>query len=154
MGLLTSKDISATSVGPLIIPSLIGGDLSQIKNNCNRMTSVLSDILNNAIDSMWRKTFQKEKKEIAYGAEDNANRMEEEEIEMINQKILRAKKEKEARLEAARLREIEFLAERNRLAKERNSFFSFWNVFLHIESIALFRMSDKTLVIRLQLFLI
>ena len=118
-GLLTSKDISATSVGPLIIPSLIGGDLSQIKNNCNRMTSVLSDILNNAIDSMWRKTFQKEKKEIAYGAEDNANRMEEEEIEMINQKILRAKKEKEARLEAARLREIEFLAERNRLAKER-----------------------------------
>merc|ERR1712167_103452 len=114
MGLLTSKDISATSVGPLIIPSLIGGDLSQIKNNCNRMTSVLSDILNNAIDSMWRKTFQKEKKEIAYGAEDNANRMEEEEIEMINQKILRAKKEKEARL-----REIEFLAERNRLAKER-----------------------------------
>ena len=83
------------------------------------MTSVLSDILNNAIDSMWRKTFQKEKKEIAYGAEDNANRMEEEEIEMINQKILRAKKEKEARLEAARLREIEFLAERNRLAKER-----------------------------------
>ena len=91
-GLLTSKDISATS-GPLIIPSLIGGDLSQIKNNCNRMTSVLSDILNNAIDSMWRKTFQKEKKEIAYGAEDNANRMEEE-IEMINQKILRAKKKK------------------------------------------------------------
>ena len=44
---------------------------------------------------------------------------EEEEIRLINQRILEARKRKEARLEAARLKEIEHLAERNRLAKER-----------------------------------
>ena len=44
---------------------------------------------------------------------------EEEEIRLINQRMVEARKRKEARLEAARLKEIEHLAERNRLAKER-----------------------------------
>ena len=78
----------------------------------------LAGILNDAIQVMVATSFYKEKPDCDFSKTGGIS-SEEEEIRLINQRILEARKRKEARLEAARLKEIEHLAEREPTRKER-----------------------------------